>query len=225
MTYSRIRLLPALYNDPYLYEIEDSASAIHKDDPKDSDAYMSVSYFKYVIENKLLSDASELTEQTELFCNAVTGKPSVKNDVLVASAQDEAGMSDAEDFSNGRLEIFRSYMDNWNATGHTEMGVLLPDGSISVHAHNTYLQVIHDHGLIVGIYFLCFGAGSICLMFAYAIKKIREDAYAVLPLAVMLGFCVAGLVEWLFHPCNPLGFSAMALLAPLMSFSPRRHAA
>ena len=225
MTYSGIRLLPALYNDPYLYEIEDSASAIHKDDPKDSDAYMSVSYFKYVIENKLLSDASELTEQTELFCNAVTGKPSVKNDVLVASAQDEAGMSDAEDFSNGRLEIFRSYMDNWNATGHTEMGVLLPDGSISVHAHNTYLQVIHDHGLIVGIYFLCFGAGSICLMFAYAIKKIREDAYAVLPLAVMLGFCVAGLVEWLFHPCNPLGFSAMALLAPLMSFSPRRHAA
>ena len=158
MTYSGIRLLPALYNDPYLYEIEDSASAIHKDDPKDSDAYMSVSYFKYVIENKLLSDASELTEQTELFCNAVTGKPSVKNDVLVASAQDEAGMSDAEDFSNGRLEIFRSYMDNWNATGHTEMGVLLPDGSISVHAHNTYLQVIHDHGLIVGIYFLCFGA-------------------------------------------------------------------
>lgn len=192
MTYSGIRLLPALYNDPYLYEIEDSASAIHKDDPKDSDAYMSVSYFKYVIENKLLSDASELTEQTELFCNAVTGKPSVKNDVLVASAQDEAGMSDAEDFSNGRLEIFRSYMDNWNATGHTEMGVLLPDGSISVHAHNTYLQVIHDHGLIVGIYFLCFGAGSICLMFAYAIKKIREDAYAVLPLAVMLGFASRG---------------------------------
>lgn len=91
--------------------------------------------------------------------------------MLVASAQDEAGMSDAEDFSNGRLEIFRSYMDNWNATGHTEMGVLLPDGSISVHAHNTYLQVIHDHGLIVGIYFLCFGAGSICLMFAYAIKR------------------------------------------------------
>lgn len=99
------------------------------------------------------------------------------------------------------------------------------DGSISVHALNTYLQVIHDHGLIVGIYFLCFGAGSICLMFAYAIKKIREDAYAVLPLAVMLGFCVAGLVEWLFHPCNPLGFSAMALLAPLMSFCPYRHAA
>ena len=62
-------------------------------------------------------------------------------------------------------------------------------------------------------------------MLADAIKKIREDAYAVLPLAVMLGFCVAGLVEWLFHPCNPLGFSAMALLAPLMSFSPRRHAA
>lgn len=83
-------------------------------------------------------------------------------------------------------------MDNWNATGHTEMGVLLPDGSISVHAHNTYLQVIHDHGLIVGIYFLCFGAGSICLMFAYAIKKIREDAYAVLPLAVMLGFASRG---------------------------------
>ena len=117
MTYSGIRLLPALYNDPYLYEIEDSASAIHKDDPKDSDAYMSVSYFKYVIENKLLSDASELTEQTELFCNAVTGKPSVKNDVLVASAQDEAGMSGNFPVVYGQLECDGTYGNGRFAAG------------------------------------------------------------------------------------------------------------
>ncbi|MFR7844070.1 MAG: hypothetical protein ACLU3U_14015 [Gallintestinimicrobium sp.] len=121
-------------------------------------------------------------------------------------------------------------MDNWNVdrrtygNGRFARRTVIP---LVRHAcYNTHLcRSSHDHGLIVGIYFLCFGAGSICLMFAYAIKKIREDAYAVLPLAVMLGFCVAGLVEWLFHPCNPLGFSAMALLAPLMSFSPSRHAA
>ena len=48
-------------------------------------------------------------------------------------------------------------------------------------------------------------------------EKPRDD-YAALPLAVFLAFAVAGLVEWLFHPCNPLGFTTMAVLAPLLTF-------
>ena len=113
---------------------------------------MSVSYFKICRRNKAPFGCAKLTERTELFCNAVTGKPSGKNDVLVASARDEAGMSDAEDFSNGRLKFSGSY-GQLECDGTYGNGRLLPDGSISVHAHNTYLQVIHDHGLIVGIYF------------------------------------------------------------------------
>jgi hypothetical protein len=68
-------------------------------------------------------------------------------------------------------------------------------------------------------------------MFRYAWSNLRAgrkgeeetDAYAALPLAVFLAFAVAGLVEWLFHPCNPLGFTTMAVLAPLLTFKKKRE--
>lgn len=224
VVYTGVRILPAIYNDPYIYEVEDSAMAIRKDEPKDSRNYMSVSYFKDVMTDKLFADASVDREDAEelMLCmthmlrraDFVYVKP---RSVLVASAAD---FDTGEDFSNGRLEIYRCYINEWNLTGHDEMGVSLPDGSISVHAHNTYLQVIHDHGLITGAMYLLLGAVSACLMLLFAMKKIREDAWAVLPLAVFIGFAIASLVEWLFHPCNPMGYSAMVIFAPLLHFLP-----
>ena len=74
------------------------------------------------------------------------------------------------------------------------MGVELADGSLSVHAHNTYLQVIYDHGLITGAVYLILGAVSLMQMFRYAYwagRKKREDSadpYAALPLAIFLAF-------------------------------------
>lgn len=222
VTYTGIRLLPALYNDPYIYEVEESAAAVHRDDPKDSGGYMSISYFKYVMDNKLFADASLLKESARELMLCGKDELYVKPQTTLLAADGEFSPEDAEDFSNGRFEIFRRYRDHWNLTGHKEMGVTLPDGSVSVHAHNTYLQVIHDHGLIVGILYLILGAVSVCLMFTYALRKSKSDGYAALPLAVFIGFAVAGLVEWLFHPCNPLGFSTMVALAPLLDFPSRR---
>lgn len=218
VVFTGIRILPAVYNDPYIYEVENSASAIQKDEPRDSGNYMPITYFKYIMEDKLLGDVSEEKAAAGEFMLALRGGVYVKPQfTLVAS---ETGIDAGEDISNGRFEIFRCYIREWNLTGHDDMGVLLPDGSISVHAHNTYLQVIHDHGLITGAVYLLFGAVSAALMFLFAMKKIREDACAALPLAVFIGFAVAGLVEWLFHPCNPLGFSTMVIFAPLLHFLP-----
>lgn len=224
VTYVGIRLLPAVYNDPYIYEVEESAAAIHKDDPKDSSGYMSVSYFKYVMDNKLFADASLIREEARELMLCMSGEIYVKPTATLLAGNGEFGPEDEEDFSNGRFEIFKSYMEHWNLTGHDEMGVPLPDGSISVHAHNTYLQVIHDHGLIVGGLYLLFGVVSACMMFVYAVKKAKEDPNAALPLAVLIGFAVASLVEWLFHPCNPLGFSTMTVFAPLLCFRPEKEA-
>lgn len=221
VAYTSVRLLPAVYNDPYIYEVEESSAAIHKDDPKDSNAYMSVSYFKYVMENKLFADASSEREEAGELLLCLQEKPYVRpGGRLVASAED-TGLE--EDFSNGRIEIFKSYIREWNLTGHEEMGVLLPDGTLSVHAHNTYLQVIHDHGLITGIAYLLFGLISVCMMFVYAVKRIGREEYAVLPLSIFIGFAVASLVEWLFHPCNPMGFSVMVIFAPLLAFRPGKE--
>lgn len=216
--FTGVRILPALYNDPYIYEVEESAAAIHRDDPMDSTGYMSVSYFKYVMENKLFAEAETESLSPRAWMSCLAGETAVlPGSVLVASAG-EAGteLSDLEEFSNGRLEIFQSYIGNWNLTGHEGMGVTLPDGSTSVHAHNMYLQVIHDHGLLAGAVFLLLGIAAALRAFLYAVRYGKRDCLAALPLAVLIGFAVAGLVEWIFHPCNPLGYSVMVVLAPLL---------
>lgn len=109
------------------------------------------------------------------------------------------------------------------------MGVELPDGSLSVHAHNTYLQVIHDHGPYNR---RCLSAAGnrepdtdvpVCTdtqadRQASGQGEAQGRLCGPARLAVFLAFAVAGLVEWLFHPCNPLGFTTMAVLAPLLTF-------
>lgn len=215
MTYTGIRILPALYNDPYIFEIEESPIAVHRDEAKDSSNYMSVSYLRYMIGIKLLGVPQNWGEEEDFSLHLGDTIYVEPGSVLVA-AQGDAGLGDIETFSNGRMEIFRRYIRAWNLFGHDGMGVELADGSISLHAHNVYLQVIHDHGLLVGIVFLLMGAVSLGMMAAYALRKGTKDPYAVLPLAVTVVFAAAGLVEWLFHPCNPMGFSLMTVLAPLL---------
>lgn len=275
VTYSAIRLIPPLYDDPYIFELEagEEEWAIHKGDPADSANYITFSRFAYCFDGKLFGDehvilrkfvdfflaekeaeepaeeqqavAAGARQQTESQNGALeAGMPEAAEAALTlnteetdpasetggesgADGEGDPGMPEEEsDYSNGRMEIFRRYMAQWNLTGHDGMGVELADGSLSVHAHNTYLQVIHDHGLITGLCYLLVGAVSLLQMFRYAYYHLRgkddgnkeRDVYAALPLAVFLAFAVAGLVEWLFHPCNPLGFSTMAVLTPLLTF-------
>ena len=264
VTYSAVRLIPPLYDDPYIFELEANEEewAVHKGDKADSENYITFPRFAYCIDVKLFGEEHSIVRKfVDTFMADSGAEPYAPGEdrlevngmsVMLASSQETEipelapegeqdtdagtgdsqtsadGPSDEEDYSNGRFEIFKRYISHWNLTGHDEMGVELPDGSLSVHAHNTYLQVIHDHGLITGAVYLLLGIVSLIQMFRYALtlrqtgrlqdrEKPRDD-YAALPLAVFLAFAVAGLVEWLFHPCNPLGFTTMAVLAPLLTF-------
>ena len=39
-----------------------------------------------------------------------------------------------EEYANGRMDIFRAYIGALNLEGHDEMGAVLPDGELAVHA-------------------------------------------------------------------------------------------
>ena len=249
VTYSAVRLIPPLYDDPYIFELEANEEewAVHKGDPADSENYITFPRFAYCMDVKLFGEEHSIVRKFvdtfmasaeeesksmpggRLEVSRISTMLASADGAVGAEASDDAASGNGpeeteEDYSNGRFEIFKRYISHWNLTGHDEMGVELADGSLSVHAHNTYLQVIHDHGLITGAVYLILGAVSLMQMFRYAYwagRKKREDSadpYAALPLAIFLAFAVAGLVEWLFHPCNPLGFSTMAVLAPLLIF-------
>lgn len=121
-----------------------------------------------------------------------------------------------EEYANGRMDIFRAYIDQLNLTGHDDMGAVLPNGELAVHAHNIYLQVAYDHGITVGVVFLIVGAAAFVQGCIFYKKRRGAVPCAALPAAAITAFAMAGLVEWIFHLCHPAGFTLMLVLAPLL---------
>ncbi len=121
-----------------------------------------------------------------------------------------------EDYTNGRIDIFRSYVEQLNMTGHEEMGAILKDGSVATHAHNIYLQAAYDHGIPVGILFVLTGVGTFVVSLLYYNRKKDKITYAAMPVVVTVAVAVAGMVEWIFHLCNPCGFVLMLVITPLL---------
>lgn len=130
--------------------------------------------------------------------------------------EDTSVYEKTEEYANGRMDIFRAYIEQLNLTGHDEMGTMLPDGSLAVHAHNIYLQVAYDHGLVVGVLFIIVGAAGFVQGCIYYKKRKNEVPCAALPATVIVAFAMAGLVEWIFHLCHPAGLVLMLVLAPLL---------
>lgn len=125
----------------------------------------------------------------------------------------------AEDVSNGRMDIYRAYMDQMNDEGHEEMGALLDDGSLAAHAHNIYLQVAYDHGKIIGIVFAIWCVFTcIYAVIIFAVGRYRVRALGILP-AVAVTFTVCGVTEWISHPCNPVGMIMMLVCCAMLAVS------
>lgn len=205
------RLIPAVVNEPIYSDIEVWEYIVEKGDPKDSGNYMDITAFCKLAGNKLFNlDMGNISLSL--------GKPVyVTNDTVMVASEAEI-MEDSYDISSGRFEIFRTYIGEWNLTGHDEMYITLENGTVFGHAHNSFLQVVHDHGLIVGIVFVVFGAFSFFFsIWRYGIQKeTQEEFYNALGIAILLVFALAGMVEWIFHFANPVGFSVFIVLVPLL---------
>ena len=96
------------------------------------------------------------------------------------------------------------------------MGIMEPDGHYNVHAHNIYLQVAYDHGIYVGMIFILLGAGTLVQAAVYFHRRKEDRACAALPLALLILFAVAGLTEWIFHPCSSIAYCLLLTMAPLL---------
>lgn len=133
-------------------------------------------------------------------------------------AQDGGGEEPEEEdsYTNGRLAIFKLYYENLNKAGHDDMGIMEPNGHYNVHAHNIYLQVAYDHGIYVGAVFLLLGAGTLVQAAVYFHRRKGDRDCAALPLAILILFAVAGLTEWIFHPCSSIAYCLLLTMAPLL---------
>lgn len=148
---------------------------------------------------------------------------STEGEEEVASEGEEEQTSEdgsVDDYSNGRIDIWKAYIKELNLTGHDEMGAVAEDGELLAHAHNVYIQVAYDHGIPVGILFVFVIVAGIAFSGVYYFRNQRSFASAV-PFAVITGFAIAGLTEWNFQLCNPMTVALMLLL-PVIMFKERK---
>lgn len=205
IVFTLTRIMPAVNNDPVLSEVELTGHHIDKGEPADSRLYMDIEHFYNVGIYKVLG-INSADFATEIFV--------VNDEILLASNEEDVEMDSLNDVSNGRLDIFKAYIENWNLTGHEDMNITMPNGELMVHAHNVYLQVIHDHGLITGVVFTLFGILSFVLLLVRFIKE--KDMMLAYAVAIILAFAVSGVAEWNFHLCNAFGISVFVAVTPLL---------
>lgn len=230
VTFTLQRNVPAAVSDPFLYEIEYSMYCpqdVMRGRNLDSKNFMRVGRFIDVFAEKIFgipegtfdvygeieqyqSTHKEKREQTE------KEKAILMEEMEAAGQEIPQEVPKQEDYTNGRTDIFRSYIEQLNWTGHEEMGAVLQNGEIATHAHNIYLQAAYDHGIFVGIVFVLVGISAFVKGCLYYCRKRDKITYAALPVVVTAAVGVAGMVEWVFHLSNPCGLFLMLVITPLL---------
>jgi hypothetical protein len=222
------RIVPSVAADPILHEIEELPLEVMCDRVMDSGYYITIQRFVQVFQMKVLGMPEERCVEA-ISVVREDGEPAYINEyfknndsdaMLLASQNDmalrEQEQEEEDSYANGRLEIFKLYIDNLNRNGHDDMGIMQPDGTFTVHAHNVYLQVAFDHGIFVGVVFLLLGIATLVQAAIYYHRRKEDTVCALLPLALLILFGVAGLTEWIFHPCCPIAYCFLLTLAPLL---------
>ncbi len=229
------RTVPALVSEPELYEFESYPDDILRGRKVNSVEFMRVGRFVDVFAEKIFGipegtfdiygEIKEF-EETHIIVSEVyvelweAEAMGVETEQAVTAEQDQVVEAEADvpeaDYTNGRTDIFRSYIEQLNMTGHEEMGALLKDGSIATHAHNIYLQFAYDHGIFMGVLFVLVGLATFIQSCIYYFRNRDNESYAALPVIVTVAVAVEGLVEWVFHFSNPSGLILMLIIAPLI---------
>lgn len=220
------RTVPAVAADIRAHEIEQFPPELVHGRDMDSYYYITVERFIQTFQMKVLGIPQEKCLNAFLYFSKADGEteyrsPYLENGgrILLASAEDMAAAAEAEEeesYTNGRLYIFERYYERLNGVGHDDMGVMEPDGNYLAHAHNIYLQVAYDHGIFVGGVFLLLGIGTLVQAAVYYRRHREDRECALFPLALLLLFAVAGLTEWIFHPCCPIAYCLLLVMAPLL---------
>lgn len=221
------RTIPAVAADVRAHEIEEFPSELVHGRDMDSYYYITIERFIQTFQMKVLGIPEEKCLNAFLFFSKADETSDYRSPylelgsrILLVSAEDMAAKEkEEESYTNGRLYIFRQYYDRLDKRGHEDMGVMETNGNYLAHAHNIYLQVAYDHGIPVGAAFLLLGVGTLVQAGIYYRRHRLDRECALFPLALLILFAVAGITEWIFHPCCPIAFCLLLTMGPLLTDS------
>lgn len=216
LMYSVIRVVPAIVNEPVRYEIEpqDRSYMIYEGDKVDSDKYMTIRRYFDVFFGRFQSEEEARNTNEEDMLLAYIAKDSLPIPHPSAEETQEPSESQA-DISNGRFDIFRNYIMNISLRGHENMA-LETESYSHAHAHNSYIQVAYDFGLIAGIAFLILCAVTLWKAVMFAVHYGKNYSIYFVPFSLIIVFGFTSLTEWAFHPCIPAGFAFLFVQMLLM---------
>ena len=223
-----VRMVPAIADDPIQYDIEaaNESNVVKKGDRINSGLYMTVEHFFAVFFGRFHNEAAEdgdaademNAEVWEQGLLAYTGDDFAGMNVgqIENTSENNAMPEEGRDISNGRFEIFRDYIKELELKGHPRMGPLDSTGSEYAHAHNSYLQVAYNFGMIAGMVFLSICALALWNAARLVVTQGRQYGIYMVPFALVVVFGFVSLTEWAFHPCIPAGFCFLILQVLLM---------
>ena len=163
-------------------------------------------------EAEALAETSEVSEDGTQISEVYSEEGSDGAENIDEASSESGDDGEETDYTNGRLDIYKSYIEQLNLTGHDSMGAILKDGSEATHAHDVYLQVAFDHGVIAGIVFVIFGIATFIMSIIYF--KRSEDKYRALGMGITVAFAVAGVVEWVYHFAHPIALVLLLTIVP-----------
>lgn len=226
MIFTAVRMVPAVVNDPVRYDIEfqDSSFMIYEGDPIDSDKYMTVGRFFATFFGRFQTQEEEQAADARLAVQekgllAYAGYDFAGIDMRTIEGENEGAPEDTEedsDISNGRFAIFQAYLKASGLKGHPKMGPEKEDGEEYPHAHNSYLQIAYNFGMIAGGIFLILCGMTLWRAIRLYMENSARYSIFLVPFALVVVFGFVSLTEWAFHPCIPAGFSFMLMQALIM---------
>lgn len=202
IVFTACRIVPAVVGKPFTYEIEWFSESIEPGEKWNSFRYITLARFFNIAGNRIGTGNEDATEES----------------TEESKAQEDAGdkrWENVNQYSNGRLEIYRLYLQQLNWKGHERVNLTAEDGREIVHAHNVFLQVAHDFGIGAGIYFIVFCVFAGIRSVSYYLRH-KEEQTALIPLGVLAVFGICGLVEWVYIPYIPTGFAFFFVLVLLI---------
>lgn len=205
------RNIPALVSKPYLFDTDLHIDDVMRGRKADSKEFMRIGNFTEEFLWRIFAiprNTVDIYGEKE----ALPEKPVISQPEN-GEETNYAGIDLREDYSNGRTEIWKIYIEQLNLTGHYGIRA---EGSPGSHAHNIYLQIAYDHGILVGIWFVVFAVIILVKSCRYYRRNQGRIIYSALPAVATIMVAVAGIGERLYHVSNPCWLVMMLAIAPLL---------
>lgn len=196
--YGCVRYLPVILHHPVWFEGEYNAdTSVHSYDPWYSDRYIS-------FQEALQENVGRMLQIVGIELFAEGGKVSFKTPAALtvhAAAQGEPGSSPENPFSfeetdfessiSIRRTIYYYYATHLNFAGHSKAvsGFYMTNGYYYEHAHNMFLQIAYDYGMIAGVLFLVWNFWCLIRLL------LRKDMQGIICASFLAAILVYGCAE------------------------------